>query len=96
MISCIQHAHDWYNVTRSQFKMHGGSGLLHHFKGSIVAALQTAYPKHAWQTWRFSLSHNIVGQSKASKIQHLLFQYVKSVSNDHTRVITARYYQVTM
>jgi hypothetical protein len=45
---------DWYGITGAAVeKLERGQELLKHYDGSLVAALQAAYPEHLWQVWRF-------------------------------------------
>jgi len=45
---------DWYNASPDDVRNNGGGGLLtHYYSGSLSSALQTIYPKHDWQPWKF-------------------------------------------
>eukprot|EP01027_Heterolobosea_sp_BB2_P018850 GEZU01026495.1.p1 GENE.GEZU01026495.1~~GEZU01026495.1.p1 ORF type:complete len:840 (+),score=185.05 GEZU01026495.1:594-3113(+) len=51
----LAHLDDWYSVTTQEVSKRGGRGLLNHFYGgSLVRALQSLYPDHPWQVWRFA------------------------------------------
>lgn len=46
---------DWYNVSGTAVQALGANGLMpNHYRGSIVRALLTVYPEHAWDPWRFA------------------------------------------
>lgn len=47
---------DWYNVTRNDFEINGGSNVLHYFDNSIVKLLQFVYAEKEWLEWLFNKS----------------------------------------
>jgi len=44
---------DLYNVTADDIVRNGGFKLLNYYSGSPSKALQSAYPEHIWEIWRF-------------------------------------------
>ncbi len=79
----IKEPKDWYYVSTKQIYMCGGRGVLAHYNGSLIQALQALYPEWTWNAWRFSSrSPHGVAQHKShfSKTQHMLFRYVQAVS----------------
>ncbi len=62
--------------------MHGGSGLLAHYRGSLLAALRAVYPHEHWNTHQFMRPGGSKrGRSVFSKNQYMLFQQLQSVSD---------------
>ena len=58
---------DWNKISVKEVIRRGGSGLLHQYNGSLVAALQTNYPEHNWET----LEKNVpIGSSSADFWEH--------------------------
>jgi len=47
------HLEDWYPVTLKHFTANRGTGLLHRFSDSPMAALKDYRPDHEWLEWRF-------------------------------------------
>lgn len=43
----------WYKVRTSDFKKHGGVGLLKLYGESPRAVITSLFPEHPWQPWRF-------------------------------------------
>jgi hypothetical protein len=41
---------EWKTVSVATVKQNGGSGLLNHYKSSLIKALRTVYPNHPWNT----------------------------------------------
>ncbi len=92
----IKEHKDWYFVTNAQVRSHGGSGLLHRYKG-LIPALQVIYPEHTWDSHAFlNPFHRTKGRSTASKVQHLLFQYIQRVSNGIRLIHDHIYFQHIM
>jgi len=50
----ITRLEDWYAIRYSDFVANRGKSLLNLFNSSPIRFLKTIYPKHNWQTWRFS------------------------------------------
>jgi hypothetical protein len=45
---------DWYKAgTKAKLKAAGAPATLYQIKGGVKQALQTAYPEHHWQSWKF-------------------------------------------
>lgn len=51
----IEHLDDWYKITPSQVRKRGGAGLLNHYAGSLLRALEAVYPDHKWLCWKFAV-----------------------------------------
>lgn len=49
----IKQMADWYKLTAEEMENNGGLGLLGHFGGSPSKALQSVYPEHKWEVWKF-------------------------------------------
>jgi hypothetical protein len=50
----LENLDGWYNVTTSQVRDLGGSGLLaNKYANSLEAALLAVYPSHPWNAWKF-------------------------------------------
>src|SRR5689334_18500289 len=45
-----------YNLTLNDWNKYGGKGLLLYFNDSLSTALQSIFPNHIWQTWKFNES----------------------------------------
>ncbi len=72
---------DWYYVSKQQLEKYGGGGLLSHYKGSLIRALQVVYPHYNWQLYSHSSPHHVTkGKSLFSKAQYRLFQHLKFAS----------------
>lgn len=50
----VERMEDWYGVKYRDVLDRGGAGILAIYKGSLAAALQSLFPEHEWQPWRFS------------------------------------------
>ncbi len=78
---------DWYLVSSSQVAQHGGGGLLNHYKGSLLRALETVYPMHSWVTFPLTM---VKHKYLVSKGHYSLFQYTQRVSGPHELLITVQ------
>ncbi len=77
----IKELKDWYFVSKQQVIQCGGGGLLNHYNGSLVQALQMVYPEYEWIPWKSSRPHHIPkGKTYFGKAQYLLYQYMQLVS----------------
>ncbi len=77
----IKDPSDWYKLSHHQFIQHGAGGLLNHYKGSFIHALQNIFPGSFWAAGRNAYPHQISkGKSKFSKEQYMLFQCIKQAS----------------
>ncbi len=77
----IKKPDDWYLVSKLQVVKYGGGSLLHHYKGSLIRALQAIYPQHLWHPYQFDHPHHVPkGKYSFSKDQYLLFQTLRGVS----------------
>lgn len=45
----------WYHLTSDEIKKLGGGHLQNTYGGSVTHLLQTVYPEHPWQTWKFDI-----------------------------------------
>lgn len=53
----------WYDVTIQMVKELGGGGLVAHHEGSLMKALQSAYPEYQWNAlWKLSEGQGYVGR----------------------------------
>lgn len=50
----INQLDDWYRVSLKDFDNHGGTPLLKRYNGLMLDLLQTLYPNHPWDGWRFN------------------------------------------
>jgi hypothetical protein len=50
----IKDLNEWYGVTVSQVEKIAGSGLLNVYNNSLIKLLQSVYPEHPWQVWKFA------------------------------------------
>ncbi len=72
-------------MSLTQFNAAGGSGLINRY-GSLTKLLQTFYPEHQWDAYRFSKPHQLAkGKKFYSKTQYALLQTIKSVSNNNNK-----------
>src|SRR5690242_14056959 len=59
---------DWYNVTLSDIRKHGGGLLMSkHYGDSIVKALRSVYNGHSWNMWRFAPNSKLDWASKTTQ-----------------------------
>ncbi len=49
----LQELDDWYRVTIEDVSTRDGIPLLKLYQGSLSKALETIYPDHHWQSWKF-------------------------------------------
>ncbi len=68
----ISESRGWSTVSTRQIEMHGGTGLLHYYKGSLREALKVLFPHEKVEIWKAS-KHNL-------KNQTFVFELLKSVS----------------
>ncbi len=79
----IKDPSDWHSISVKQFQQAGGAGMLKRHRGSLLRTLRALYPDMMWQPYKVSTPHHVPkGSLKFSKTQYLLFQHVKSVSDN--------------
>lgn len=49
----VKELNDWYNVKAFEFVQEGGSNLMKMYKWDLSKILQSAYPGHYWEYWKF-------------------------------------------
>jgi hypothetical protein len=74
----INRPEDWYKVTTTMIFEEGGFFLRNYYQGSLIKALQAAYPEHEWKSYnRFLFGHT--SEQRGSKSQASMFDILKKI-----------------
>lgn len=63
---------DWYQVSNERLKEIAGSGIMKIYKGSLLKLLQTAYPEHKFEGWRFAVVPRNYWKERENRREFLL------------------------
>eukprot|EP01114_Cavostelium_apophysatum_P022823 TRINITY_DN8392_c0_g1_i3.p1 TRINITY_DN8392_c0_g1~~TRINITY_DN8392_c0_g1_i3.p1 ORF type:complete len:412 (-),score=53.45 TRINITY_DN8392_c0_g1_i3:248-1483(-) len=63
----VKEWHDWYGVSKADFREAGGSGLLLYFRQSHIHAIISVYGEHPWLPWKFERTSRGIWDSEVTR-----------------------------